>query len=959
MESWKCLATFICVCFALAWLVRCRHCFLSRRKKEVDDAPDKKKEVDDAQEVQPSSCPELETKHRIFLSHSGAQKPFVEQLCENLDGQSQYAFFDQRDDSLPKGKKFALLILDAAKKCEVAVVVLSREYLTSKWPMLELAEFVRAMGSENKSLTLLPLFYQASVEDLSDKSIEEKWRPVWKKRFGSDSRVNLEKWAAAIRELRRVNGPRLEQYGSSEVKYRAAIAKIIFRLAPPDFPYHTSNVFGGGRICEILAGKFLPHDRICAQVVGLFGMGGLGKTTMSKSLCNHFNTEFLGRVCYIEIKNGESDLERQRMVMIKLLRLDKDFLLQNVSDISQGWSLLQSRMKAHPVFLVIDNVSHDEESKEEVRNYLNVKHNPDSKIMVISRSSNVVEDLLGEPRFCCMIPCLKREEAAKIFLQRAAPQVEYSAITAEEKRVVISCIKEELFSFPGRMQTDLNGEMPSSCQNKARHYHPMTLRALGVYLHERSKASNLLSWSDYLPEYRTLKGTREPYIRMFLALGLQFNTLDRMTQLMFLDLSLYASKAPMLSNSPMLSASPLEDLIAWLANAHGEATAVVRSKIFDFERFAMINIEREEIIVHDLYIQYSTWFLGEVNRKEELLGVWCISEQLDCPSSLPCDLQRSPSGRCWPKLKRIRLENILCDDFPRAKVYEWCNVVVLQLVGCDNLATLNLQGMTGLRHLELEDLWHLRTFTLIGEYGSGSTNSLSPLLQFVTIDGLPLVERLPSFSPFRSSLKFLKVGFCESLTQPPIVQHCASLEMMLLVWYPTQNALPNLVGLAALRTLIVICSGFLSHNGRALKLETLSSPVSFGALGLRNIPVEDLPNQKNLTRVEYVVLGGVDYPTSLTPLYNLASSSLQGLHVWRYYRTDNRLDGLDGLGSLITLERKGSAARLPPALCETRPDYASSTFAMTQGTPLAEGERPNSLVYLKSDSEDLINRNSL
>jgi hypothetical protein len=40
-------------------------------------------------------------------------------------------------------------------------------------------------------------------------------------------------------------------------------------------------------------------------------------------------------VCYIEIKNGGSDLERQRMVMMKLLRLDKDVLLQNVSDISQ------------------------------------------------------------------------------------------------------------------------------------------------------------------------------------------------------------------------------------------------------------------------------------------------------------------------------------------------------------------------------------------------------------------------------------------------------------------------------------------------------------------------------------------------------------------------------------------------------------------------------------------------
>jgi len=64
--------------------------------------------------------------------------------------------------------------------------------------------------------------------------------------------VNLEKWTAAIQELHCVNGPRLEQYGNLEVKlYRATIAKIIFRLAPLDFLYHTSNVFGVGQICEV------------------------------------------------------------------------------------------------------------------------------------------------------------------------------------------------------------------------------------------------------------------------------------------------------------------------------------------------------------------------------------------------------------------------------------------------------------------------------------------------------------------------------------------------------------------------------------------------------------------------------------------------------------------------------------------------------------------------------------
>ena len=90
---------------------------------------------------------------------------------------------------------------------------------------------------------------------------------------------------------------------------------------------------------QFLANKFQPDPKTSASVLGLYGMGGLGKTTISKSLCNHFNREFLGRVCYIEIKEGMDALERQRIVMRKLLRPDES-ILQNICDASQVKRLL-------------------------------------------------------------------------------------------------------------------------------------------------------------------------------------------------------------------------------------------------------------------------------------------------------------------------------------------------------------------------------------------------------------------------------------------------------------------------------------------------------------------------------------------------------------------------------------------------------------------------------------------
>ena len=135
------------------------------------------------------------------------------------------------------------------------MVVLSPEYLSSKWPMLELVEFVRARRSTNPKLELFPVFFKASVEDLSDESIQEKWRPEWEKLVRRDRGDSVEEWAAAVRELRGVNGPRFELYERCEVKYRAAIVKQIFTLAPPDLLFDTSRIFGGDRIRMVSQSK--------------------------------------------------------------------------------------------------------------------------------------------------------------------------------------------------------------------------------------------------------------------------------------------------------------------------------------------------------------------------------------------------------------------------------------------------------------------------------------------------------------------------------------------------------------------------------------------------------------------------------------------------------------------------------------------------------------------------------
>ncbi|KAI5056599.1 hypothetical protein GOP47_0028417 [Adiantum capillus-veneris] len=248
----------------------------------------------------------------IFLSHSGKQKPFVENLFSALQRANHTAFFDQH--TLPKGSTFPHLIFTAARGCELGIVVLSEDFLTSKWPMIELEILVLQRGPKAK---------------------------VWEEKAGAPDVVV--KWGEALRALNAFNGEIFTQ-DTSEALYINRVVHNVCKVLPSPLPEDLSPIKGLYRLAKEVSGQF-DNSRQCEEacLMGLHGVGGLGKTTMCKIMVNFYSAEYPGRCHHLQFPTDGKDMPQIvhvcKKVLKELTKLSHELLLNKADNFDQIYEL--------------------------------------------------------------------------------------------------------------------------------------------------------------------------------------------------------------------------------------------------------------------------------------------------------------------------------------------------------------------------------------------------------------------------------------------------------------------------------------------------------------------------------------------------------------------------------------------------------------------------------------------
>ncbi|CAL5425319.1 unnamed protein product [Camellia sinensis] len=241
-----------------------------------------------------SSSSTVQRKYDVFLSFSGidTRLKFTSHLLAALERHGFYTFRD--NTKLNRGEDIGSELLKAIEESSISIIVFSKNYAMSKWCLDELVWIMKCKKTFNQ--IVLPIFYDVDPSDVRAQkgSLAEAFAKH-EEHFGKSSDGKVEKWRAALTEAANKSGWDLKnEYGGDEVKLIAKIIEEVGNvidlehLSAADHPVGLED-----RVQDLrMLLRMEPNDND-VRIVVVWGIGGLGKTTIAKVCINSSTIDLL------------------------------------------------------------------------------------------------------------------------------------------------------------------------------------------------------------------------------------------------------------------------------------------------------------------------------------------------------------------------------------------------------------------------------------------------------------------------------------------------------------------------------------------------------------------------------------------------------------------------------------------------------------------------------------------
>ncbi|MED6143189.1 hypothetical protein PIB30_004280 [Stylosanthes scabra] len=305
-----------------------------------------------------SSSIRYKWKYDVFISFRGLDTRFgfTGNLYRALCDKGIHSFFD--DGELQSGDEIEPALLKAIQDSRIAIIVLSANYAHSSFCLIELLNILHFIKGNNR--LVLPIFFKLDPSDVRHlKNSFGEAMAKHEKRYEND--VNkVQKWKQALLQVANFSGYHFKHKDGYEHKFIRNIVEDVSRkirrvpLPVADYPVGLDS-----RVSKVISLLQMDSSNQ-VHMVGIHGIGGIGKTTLASAVYNLIADHFED-VCFLEDVREKSKkyglVHVQNILLCKILGKEG----VQIEGVKEGISQIQRRLCRKKVLLVLDDVDNREQ----------------------------------------------------------------------------------------------------------------------------------------------------------------------------------------------------------------------------------------------------------------------------------------------------------------------------------------------------------------------------------------------------------------------------------------------------------------------------------------------------------------------------------------------------------------------------------------------------------------------
>ncbi|KAG6681066.1 hypothetical protein I3842_13G074000 [Carya illinoinensis] len=311
-----------------------------------------------SKEVQSSTKPcSNHWDYEVFLSFRGAdtRKNFTDHLYSALMRTGIWTFCD--DNELPRGENISKELINAIHGSRTSLVIFSKDYASSSWCLDELVQILHCKSTMNH--IFIPIFYHVNPSDMRKQTgtFAETFDRL-EGRFQEDME-RVQRWRAAFTEAADCSGFDLQSDANGfEARFiEKIVEQVLYKLNPIclDVVEHPVGIdFHVEEMKTLLQLGTSTTTKLL--IMGMYGMGGIGKTTLAKAVYNNICNGFEGSSCLLNVRevseksNGLIQLQEQLLFDILKVKI------LSIGNVDKGISLIKQRLHRKSVLIVLDDV---------------------------------------------------------------------------------------------------------------------------------------------------------------------------------------------------------------------------------------------------------------------------------------------------------------------------------------------------------------------------------------------------------------------------------------------------------------------------------------------------------------------------------------------------------------------------------------------------------------------------